>query len=80
MVRVRGAAELTISGEQIRAASLRGLAFALAEVLGATRLADARALAVSIFPLLRCRTRGEMLGYSGVRDWSLLNGRDWSPI
>jgi len=39
------------------------LAYALAELLGATRLADARALAVSIFPLLRCRTRGEMLAY-----------------
>jgi hypothetical protein len=39
------------------------LAYALTEMLGATRLADARALAVSILPLLRCRTRGEMLAY-----------------
>lgn len=39
------------------------LAYALAELLGATRIADARTLAVSILPLLRCRTRGEMLSY-----------------
>lgn len=51
------------------------LAYALAELLGATRLVDIRALAVSILPLLRCRTRGEMLAYlkrQGVipREWS----------
>lgn len=51
------------------------LGYAFAEILGANRLADARTLAVSILPLIRCRTRGEMLAYlrrQGVipPDWS----------
>ncbi len=59
------------------------LAYALAELLGATRLLDARMLAVSILPLLRCRTRGEMLSYlirQGAipREWSGLESNiDW---
>ena len=78
------AAEAATTGDAIALLPARNmveleqmLAFALAELAGAARLADARALAVAILPLLRCRTRGEMLAYL-IRQGSV--PPEWSGI
>ncbi len=66
----RVAAEAAVISDRIALSPARNMfdleqmiAYALAELSGATRLADARALAVAILPLLRCRTRTEMRAY-----------------
>jgi uncharacterized protein DUF3883 len=69
-IRASVPAEAASSGDTISLLPARNmveleqmLAFSLAELIGATRLADIRALTLSILPLLRCRTRGEMFSY-----------------
>lgn len=53
------------------------LAHALAEIAGATRVNDARALSVAILPLLRCRTKAEMRAYLTRQG---VNPPEWSNV
>lgn len=66
----------------VSARSLRELeqlfARALAELLGATRIADSRSLAVLVLPLCQCRTTAEMADYlrwQGI-EWEVIPAED----